>query len=317
MIIKDKLNAIVHLEENYPMSKLTTWQIGGPAKYFCRVASVDQLRNVLSLVREADLKFFILGGGSNVLFSDDGFDGIVLKLDFKQFDFESTMATVSADIILNTLVAKAASLGLAGLTGLTSIPGTVGGAIVGNAGAYGDEIGKLVKKVVYLDQDQVKEMTKSQCHFLYRDSIFKKSNFILLSAELEFTKSTVDDELSQAAKYKATRLEKIPTEPSAGCVFKNVILTDEIVDRVRAKGYDLPTPFVEFKKIPTAWLIDQLDLKGLEIGGAKVSEQHANFLLNTGNAKAVDIIELLSLIKQKVRTEFNIQLVEEIRYIDK
>ena len=314
--IKDKLEQIIKIQENYPLAKLTTWQIGGPAKYFCQINTIAELQGVLILIKQEQLPFFIIGGGSNLLFSDQGYDGLIIQLALKQITFADRAASVSADIVLNRLVTQAAKRGLKGLSGLISIPGTVGGAIVGNAGAYGNEMKQVVKTVTCLDHDTIKKLNQEQCNFNYRDSIFKSNQFIVLSAELEFATSTKEVEEQEIARYRAERLKKIPLEPSAGCVFKNVITDEQLIDRIRTKGYDLPTQFIEYQKIPAAWLIDQLNMKGQKFGGAQVSEQHANFIINTGQATAADTLGLISLIKQKIRTEFNIQLQEEIRYID-
>ncbi|MFH1668112.1 MAG: UDP-N-acetylmuramate dehydrogenase [Candidatus Komeilibacteria bacterium] len=314
--IKNKLEKIVKVQEDYPLTKLTTWQIGGLAKYFCQIKTIDALQAILRIVQEEKIPHLLIGGGSNLLFDDSGYDGLIIQLAFKQFKFEGQKAIVSADIVLNNLVTETAKRGLRGLSGLISIPGTVGGAIVGNAGAYGNEIGRVVKAVTCLDQGMIKRINHEQCRFNYRDSIFKSNHSIVLSAEFEFTDSTKEVEEQEIAKYRAERLKKIPLEPSAGCVFKNVITDKQMIDRIRTKGYDLPTQFIEYQKIPAAWLIDQINMKGQKFGGAQVSEQHANFIINTGQATAADTIGLISLIKQKIRTEFNIQLQEEIRYIN-
>jgi UDP-N-acetylmuramate dehydrogenase len=311
-----KLAKVIDIAEDYQLSKLTTFCVGGSAKYFCEVTSVKQLQAVLSICKDSDLPIFVIGGGSNLLISDKGFDGLVLKLNLNVLSVNDNIIEVSADRLLNKLIDKTIEYGLSGIEGLAGIPGTVGGALVGNAGAYGDEIANVVDHVDALDEKyNLIQLKKEELNFKYRHSIFKERTLILLQARLQFQKHDQKEVADKVVKYRQDRTAKHPPFPSAGCTFKNIDLTDEIESKLKQLDFDLPEKFVEFKKVPVAWLLDQLGLKGKQIGGAQVSEKHGNFIINKDNASADDIVMLISYIKQQVRDQVGVQLQEEVRYV--
>lgn len=302
--------------QNEPLSRHTTFKIGGQAKFF---AIVDDEQKLIELLRGAaseNLQVFYIGEGSNLLVADNGFDGLVVKLNFNQVEFNGDKVTVSADYLLKRLVPLCASHNLTGLEFSAGIPGSVGGAVVGNAGAYGGEMSQIVESAEVLDDIFNKRYLKNaDFNFSYRNSLLKSKDWLLLRTVLKLKIGSREESLTIINKHVSDRWQKHPHEPSAGSTFKNVQLTDEIQQKLIAKDLTIPDKFLEYKKIPAAWIIEQASLKGKTIGGAKVSEQHANHLINYQQATADDLVQLISLIKTKVRDEFGVQLEEEIRYL--
>lgn len=315
-MIKKLKNIIPVVKENVSLKNYTSFKIGGPAKYLAIVNNEDTLIKLLKFAKEGSIKYLIIGKGSNLLVSDKGFDGLVIILKFDKLNFDGTKIEVSPDILLGKVIGSSVSQNLAGLEFATGIPGTVGGAVVGNAGAYGGEMADVIEKVEVLDENlDKKTLTKDELNFSYRNSIIKNSNTIVLNIFLELKKGNKQESLELMKKYAQDRFDKHPPDPSAGSTFKNVELTDEVIKTLESKKYDIPKQFYEYKKIPAAWLIDQIGLKGKQIGGAQISNKHANHLVNTGEAKADDVVQLISMVKTKIRDELGIQLEEEVRYI--
>jgi len=305
--------------ENEPLANHCTFKIGGPARYFFIAKNSGEIMKVAEVANELGLKMFVLSGGSNVLFSDDGFDGLVVKIKNTKYKIQETKIEVDAGVKLAEIVNAAAENGLSGLEWAAGIPGTVGGAVRGNAGAYGKSTGDSVEEVEVLIVEnkkwQVKKYKKEECEFGYRESIFKKEGGIVLKIILKLApgdKEKIKEEMERVLK---ARDSKIPQDPSAGSFFKNIEVTDEIVEIIKEHAHeDVPEDFIKKGKIPAAWLIERADLKGKQIGEAKISEKHANFIVNAGGATAADVIALASLVKMKVRDEVGIQLQEEVEY---
>ncbi len=315
MDMKEQLMKKIGLEvlENELLANYTTFKIGGPAKFFVRVNNKADLFKTLKAVKEFDLPFFTLGGGSNVLVADKGFDGLVIKLHDGQAEFSGQTVKIFAGHSWAGLIRECVKKGLGGLEFGANIPGTVGGAVYGNAGAYGKGAGDYIQsvEVICLDDNEInlKILTKDDCAFNYRDSIFKKHKDWIISEivfKLERDEKAIE-KLKQIENEWQSRCDKQPLNlPSAGCSFKNVIYTGELD---RFKEWEIKG------KLPAAKFIEDADLKGMKIGGALVSDKHANFIVNTGNAKADDIVQLISVIKTRVRNEFGVQLEEEIQYV--
>ena len=294
------------LLENEPMNKHTSFKVGGPARYFVKAESLDDLKKALDLAREKGLPFFILGNGTNLLVSDKGFDGVIITLagDFSSIDDLGNGAfKVGAAIPLGRFARSVLKQGFAGIHKLAGIPGTLGGAIYMNAGAYGQEIGTSCTQVTVLDSDgNIREFTASECGFGYRQSIFQKNNAIILSATFllptaaSLGKTTADLE-AELAECMAKRKASQPLNmPNAGSTFK----------RLSAGAADTPA------QIAPGYYIEQAGLKGYRIGGAEVSTVHANFIVNAGGATASDIKQLSEFVQQKVTEKFGIELHREI-----
>ena len=294
------------LLENEPMKRHTSFKVGGAARYFAKAESLGDLKKALNLAREKRLSFFILGNGTNLLVSDNGFDGVIVTLarDFSSIeDLGNGTFKVGAAVPLGRFARSVLKQGFAGIHKLAGIPGTLGGAIYMNAGAYGQEIGNCCSAVTVLDCDgNIREYAASECEFGYRQSIFQKSDAIIISATFQLptaaslgkTSADLEAELAECmAKRKATQPLNMP---NAGSTFK----------RLSVGAADTPT------QIAPGYYIEQAGLKGYRIGGAEVSTVHANFIVNAGGATASDIKALSEFVQRKVTEKFGIQLKREI-----
>jgi UDP-N-acetylmuramate dehydrogenase len=307
---------MLKIREKVLLKDYTTFKIGGPARYFFVAKNKEDWKNAILWAKKKRLPFFILGGGSNVLFSDKGFNGLVIKMQNTQYKIRNTKIVAEAGVPLQKLVLEAAKKGLSGLENLAGIPGTLGGAIWGNAGAFGREIGDLVEEVKILQiangKLQIVNFKKEDCKFGYRESIFKrKENWIILEAILRLKKGKKKEIEEKIKEILRLRKEKQPLEfPSAGSVFKNVPI-EKVSKRIREKFREK----IKDGFLPAGVLIEAAGLKGFQIGGAKISEKHANFIVNVGKAKASDVKELIEKIKKEVKKKFKIQLEEEIKLV--
>lgn len=312
------MNIETKIKENVELAPYTTFKIGGKARYFIVVQNQSELSAVIEWAEEKSIQYKILAGGSNVLISDNGYDGIIIKLDNNNYSIHGERIECGAAVLLSKAVSLATSSSLSGLEWAIGIPGTVGGAIRGNAGAFRSEIAEAIETVEVYDKTKKRFYLYSQkdCEFEYRNSIFKKNNSLIIwQVALRLRKGNSENigELINLNLNK--RNSNQPKLPSAGCVFKNVF-TDEnpgikehIVKLAEEEG------MLFQNKIPAGWIIDKLDLRGQKVGGAKVSLEHANFIINTDKAKAEDIITLISIIKEKARNNFGIQLENEIEIV--
>jgi UDP-N-acetylmuramate dehydrogenase len=302
-------------KESEPLSKHTTWRIGGPAKWFVEAATTEEVKKAVDVARALEAKWFVLGGGSNILVSDSGFDGLVIKLALREIKTNNHQITAGVGVPAVLLSRQAAEVGLSGLEWMATLPGTVGGAVRGNAGCFGGETKDHLVSVEVLRDGKIINLKKDELNFGYRDSIFKKNKDIILSAIFELVpgkavviKKTMED-------FLAKRLaSQPPVGGTAGCVFKNYQIKDSELGRLK-KEADIPAEMLEKKKISAGWLIEQMDLKGKRIGGVQVSLKHANFIENTNGATADDVVQLIALIKMNARDRFGIQLEEEIEYV--
>lgn len=308
--------SLIAIKQNVSLIPYTSFKIGGPAKYFCEAENEDDLRTALEKARELNARFFILGGGSNILISDSGFDGMVIRMrngnSSDDIKISDNIVRASAGVLLGRLVEQSWKAGLSGLEWAAGIPGTLGGAIRGNAGIPEGTIGNIVREVRVLSPDgEIKKLSQNECRFGYRDSVFKRGNGIILSAEFLLSKDDPAEIKKTMDERINFRRNKHPLEyPSAGCVFKNVWVP-QLKPRFQEKFKD----FIKDDKISAGFLISEAGLKGKKIGGAAVSEKHANFLVNAGGATAEEMIILISLIKQKIRNNFGALLEEEIQYV--
>ncbi len=298
--------------ENEPMRAHTSFKVGGPARFFVKAESKDDLKSALSLAREKGLPYFILGNGTNLLVSDKGYEGVVISLagEFSEIvDLGGGKFKVGAATPLGRFARHTLKQGYAGIHKLAGIPGTMGGAIYMNAGAYGQEVGGCCTTVTTLDSDgNIRELTTAQCGFGYRQSIFSKcagndkASEIILAAtfqlqdasSLGLTATDLEAELAECmAKRKATQPLNMP---NAGSTFK----------RLDAGAAATPA------QVAPGYYIEQAGLKGYRIGGAEVSTLHANFIVNANNATAQDIKSLSEYVQSKVAEKFGIKLHREI-----
>ncbi len=308
----------MNIQKNIPLAQYTTFKIGGPAGFFCEAKNEKEILEALKFAQEKKLPVFILGGGSNVLVSDKGFNGLVTKIQNTKYKILDTKIECGAGCVLSKIVSESVRSGLTGLEWAAGIPGTVGGAVRGNAGAraLGGEMGDTIESVRVLDVDdlQIKTYDLQMCEYDYRNSIFKQnSNLIILSAIFKLKKGDKTEGEKKIQEILAKRKEKQPMEfPSPGSFFKNPVVKDKKL--IQQFETDTGQKILD-GKIPAPWLIEEAGMKGEKIGSAMVSEKHANFIVNTGDATAENVIMLAAIIKTKVRNKFDIQLQEEVQMV--
>jgi UDP-N-acetylmuramate dehydrogenase len=311
---------MLEIKENELLKNQTTFQIGGPAKYFVVVKNTNEIKEAIAWAKEKQVDYKVIGGGSNLLVADSGFDGLVIKCFGGEIAVKDEIMEVDGGVLLMKAVDETLAAGLSGLEWATGIPGTVGGAICNNAGAYGGEMSQSVAIVTVLIDGKIKELDNSDCGFGYRESSFKRGEIkgVILSVKLQLKKVSAEEIEATREKMKinlADRLLKMPEGGSVGSTFRNIVLSEEEIKGFKEKFPELPDRFVEYRKIPAAWLIEECGLKSRKIGGAMVSEKHAGKITNVGDATAEDVIMLISIVKQKVRSKFNLQLMEEMEYL--
>ncbi|OGF70946.1 hypothetical protein A3C73_03935 [Candidatus Giovannonibacteria bacterium RIFCSPHIGHO2_02_FULL_44_11] len=334
---------MVNIKENIALAPYTVFKIGGPADYFCEVKNTEEIKEALNWTGEKKAPFFVLGAGSNLLVSDEGFRGLVIKMNLQElalrksdFPGKSDFLSVGAGVSMARAVNFAIENSLGGFEWGIGVPGSIGGSVFGNAGCYGSEMKDVVESVSVLSlahsdflaltlssgaplaqqkseraaaskaqlfQANMRVLEKlvprSQCDFSYRHSIFKKHpEWIILGATLKLAPSNPNESRAKVLEYsrKRTQSQDIGSK-CAGCIFKNF------------------TPIGASGSISAGSLIDKAGLKGHKIGGAVVSEKHANFIVNTGGATARDVKALIDVIKTEVKTKHGINLETEIRFL--
>lgn len=283
--------------KNEPLYKHTTFRVGGPAKIYVKVKNMDGLKQLIQYINVNDIDYFIIGKGSNLLFSDRQFDGIIISLNeyFSKFEVKEDTIIAQTGVSMVLLSNVACRAGLSGFEFMAGIPGNIGGGIFMNAGAYKTEIADRVIDVTFLDQaGEVKTLLKEELQFTYRNSIFQKNpTWIILQATFKLDKGNVTEIKELMTQRNKRRTETQPLDlPSAGSVFKNP----------NGKG---------------AWeYIDECGFRGYEIGGAQISPKHSNFIVNNGYASAKDILDLIKFAQDGVYQKFGIAMHTEIRLVN-
>lgn len=301
------------IEKNILLKNYTTFRIGGPAEFFIEAQNAEDLQEALQWAKDNDKDVFILGGGSNLLISDNGIKGLVIKLSLNKLEIEANKIIVGSGVSLAYLLSEALDNNLLGLEFATGIPGTVGGAIRGNAGTYGQDMSQVVKKIKYIDDSyNLAEMDTKEANFAYRHSIFKEKKYIIVEAEIELEHGSTEEVRKLIKERLAYRHDTQPHDPSAGCIFKNVRFEDVDIEDLKKRNLDIEK-FAKHKKIPAGYLIESAGLKGHTIGDAQISEKHANYIINKGNATAEQVIMMISFIKQQIRDKYGVQLMEEVQ----
>jgi len=301
----------------------TTFKIGGPAKYFVIAKTAEEIKTAIAAAEKENIQHTVIGGGSNLLVSDGGYDGLVIKISGGEIKFGADEAVVDAGYGLIRLILECAKHNLGGLEFAIGIPGTIGGAIFGNAGAENRAVGELVKSVeLLMPNGEIQTVPNEWMQFTYRESKLKnmdaKERPIIIRAT--FSLSPVDGAAAEAVlKQKMIeRLGKEPKAPSAGCFFKNIKFSDadreHIFNKLQVPA-DRREKYAERNSVPVAWLIEDLGFKGKQIGGAKVADEHANFIVNTGNATADEVMQLVSFIKMRARDHREFQLEDEVQLL--
>ncbi len=285
---------------NILLKDYTSFKIGGPAKYFFKVKTREDLIKKIQMAKELNLPFFILGGGSNLLVSDNGYEGIVIKIEDPsigcQINIPEHKITAQAGMKLGDLVKFSVEKNLTGLEWAVGIPGTVGGAVRGSIQAFKKSISETIESIEALDVSklEVKSYKTKDCKFDYKESIFKENkNLIILSCVFKLEKGDKEEIKKKIEYFLDYRKKNHPLDfPSAGSIFKNL----------------------ENKKV---WeLIKECGLEGKRIGNAQISKKHSNFIINLGNASSKDVLDLINLVKKQVKKKFGIEIEEEIFYLE-
>ena len=280
---------------NEPMDKHTTFRVGGEAKCFVRISAVRQLEKLIPYFRMVEVPYFILGNGSNLLVGDKGYEGVILQIGSKMntITVEDTHIRAQAGALLSKVAKAAQENGLTGLEFASGIPGTLGGGIVMNAGAYDGEMKQVVERVTVMNgQGEILELDKETMEFGYRTSIIKNRPFIVLESILKLQHGNKDEIMAKMEEFSVKRKEKQPLEfASAGSTFK------------RPEGYF------------AGKLIMDAGLRGYSIGGARVSEKHCGFIINTGRASAADVAEVIQEVQERVKDKFKVTLETEVIFL--
>lgn len=281
-----------YIKADEPMSKHTTFRVGGNADFFVEIGSPVELANMIKYLKQTERDYLVMGNGSNLLVGDKGYEGVILHLGsrFNRIETDGETVTAQAGALLSSVAKAAAQNGLTGLEFASGIPGTVGGAVVMNAGAYDGEMKQVVSKVTVMTEDgELLELDNDTMEFGYRTSIIKSRLLIVLEARLTLAKGDAAAIREKMEDFACRRKSKQPLEyPSAGSTFK------------RPEGYF------------AGKLIMDAGLRGYRIGGAQVSEKHCGFIINVGNATAADISELMDEVVERVKEQFSVTLEPEV-----
>ena len=346
MILRNHIRMSLQIREHVPLAPLTTFRIGGTARYYARVVSVDALHEACAFAKHKGVPFFILGGGSNILVPDGGFDGIVIHMDVGGYEWhqeqEGMFVRVGAGENWDTFVAKTIEKGWYDLANLSHIPGSVGASPVQNIGAYGVEVCDTIDSVEVYDTrtKESKALTNTECGFTYRDSIFKSttgSDLIIthVTFRLENTQTPILSYKDIQEHFKGTEKTPTPQEVrnaiieirkkkfpdlsktgTAGSFFKNPVITEAQYIQLKVQYKDLPSYEVDEKhvKVPLAWILDTVcNLKGYTRNGVGLFEKQPLVMVNYGNAKAQDVDVLAQYVTQKVYDATQIQIEREVR----
>lgn len=278
--------------ENEPMSRYTTFRVGGKAACFIKISNTEQLKKLIPYFKAVEIPYFILGNGSNLLVGDHGYDGVILQLKekFNRIEAEGSLLRARAGALLSQVAQCALDHSLAGFAFASGIPGTVGGGVMMNAGAYGGEMKQVVEEVTVLDENgDVLVLDNETMEFGYRTSIIKNRHFTVLEVTFRLKEGNREEIRREMDELSAKRREKQPLNfPSAGSTFK------------RPEGYF------------AGKLIMDAGLRGYSIGGAAVSEKHCGFVINKGNATAADVSEVIAEVQERVKDKFGVTLECEV-----
>lgn len=284
-----------NVKQQEPMSRHTTFRIGGPADFYLCPHSTKEVQEIVEICKEEKLPYFVLGNGSNLLVSDKGYRGVVIQLwkNFSDITVKDCCIQAKAGALLSKVAAEALEAGLTGMEFASGIPGTIGGAAFMNAGAYGGEMKDIIKSVKVLDtQGEARVLPKEELKMGYRTSIVKEKGYTVLSVELELTRGNQEEIRNTMEDLKERRTSKQPLEmPSAGSTFK------------RPEGYF------------AGKLIMDSGLRGFSVGGAQVSEKHCGFVVNKGGATAMDVLNLIREVQRRVKEQFGVDLETEVRFL--
>ncbi len=309
----EALSAGLSILENVPLARYTRFEVGGPARILADASTEAALIEALGAIDGSGEQYAIIGGGTNLVAGDQGYPGVVLRYTNATIEFAGDVVNIATGAVLQDLVDASIAHGLKGLETMTGIPGWVGGAVYGNAGAYGHSVQERVVRVRFLEHGCVREIANTECEFAYRESRFKRrKDWVVLSVTLQLESADTEELRAAASGILKIRNEKYPpTMRCAGSIFKN-LLWAELTDSVRAL---VPAAVVREGKVPSAYFLDQAGAKGLRRGGVRVADYHANLIYNEGGGKALEVGELISELKRRVHDRFGLDLEEEVQFL--
>lgn len=319
---KKELEQFGQVRANEPLAKHTTFKIGGPAEWLVTVEETTKLVDLLRFLDGAGEPYFVLGGGSNMLASDDGFKGVVIKIKTQTTEVLPDGLLVDAGCITVAVAQLSMQHKFTGFEWGVGVPGTIGGAVRGNAGAMGGEMTDSVVAVTVYRDGEVVEYSHADCQFGYRDSIFKHSSAVVLRVRLQLESANSPEGMKKALAYLQYRNKTQPQGfASTGCVFKNYELKKNECAREAMFIAQFPedhlkiAEFFQQGKIPAGWLVEKAGQKGTQIGQAMVSDRHGNFVVNAGGASATDVMALVEQVKAAVFAKTGLHIEEEIKIV--
>ena len=310
----------LEVEQNVPLAPFTTWKIGGPAKFFVAVKTIKELEKALAFAKSQKLKVFVLGGGSNILVSDSGFSGLVVKIELNDLEIDKTKVRVQAGVPMGRLAASCMQHNLAGLEWAVGIPGTVGGAVFGNSNCFGGSTGQRLQAALLLTPaGKLKQVTKDYFNFSYDYSILQETGEIVLEVIFELDQVSPKQMAERREKILETAACRFRTQPlgekCAGSVFKALSQKPELIQKLSQKRIDWEQGLRD-GFISAGFIIDKgLGLKGYRLEKMKISDKHANFFINLGGASAANAKKLIDFVKKECKNKLDIILEEEIKYV--
>lgn len=303
----------LRLERQAPLSRYTRFGLGGPAALLADAGTEQALVCALLRLQASGVRFVVIGGGSNLVVADRGYDGVVVRYTATGLSAAGSTITAEAGADLQALVDFSIDRGLAGIHTMTGIPGWVGGAVYGNAGAYGRSTHQNIQSVRFFDGASVREFSNQECGFRYRHSSFKDNKqWIILSSAWALTEGDPEELRNEANGILSIRNAKYPPSMMcAGSIFKNLLLA-ELPPSAQA---EVDAKVVREGKVPSAYFLEKVDAKGMRNGGIHVADYHANLIYNTGSGTAAQVREIIDDLKQRVRSRFGFDVEEEVQYV--
>lgn len=313
--LADALRAIPALDVlvEEPLAPHTRFAIGGPADLFLRSREPEALAAAVELIDKSETPWLALGEGSNVIVADSGFRGAVIRYLGDRIETQGARVEAECGAPLQSLVDATVEAGLVGMHTLERIPGSVGGAVYGNAGAYGHQLDEMLVEARFLEDGRQRVFTNAECEFDYRESVFKRSKRrILLSCVLEMQSADRNELRREAAEIRRVRDEKFPpTMRCAGSIFKNLFLAD-LPEEIQAT---VPERAVRGGKVASAFFLEKVGAKGMQRGGIRIADYHANLIWNEADGTAAELVSLIEELKRRVRDEFGFSVEEEVQYV--
>jgi UDP-N-acetylmuramate dehydrogenase len=296
-----------------PLARYTRFGIGGPASLFCDAPDQTSCVAALKSLKQARLPHVVIGGGTNLVVADAGFAGIVLRFSGARIQQEGNLLRAEAGAVLQDVVDRSISLGLKGMQTMTGIPGYLGGAVYGNAGAYGHSIQERVETVHATNGERLATFSNADCEFQYRESWFKsRKDWVILQADLRFEEGDAAELRKGADEIRAIRDKKYPPSMKcAGSIFKNLFFAT-LPANAQA---EVPPKLVREGKVPSAWFLEQAGVMGMRRGDIQVATYHANLIYNDGAGTAADLVEVVRECKARVEDMFGFELEEEVQYV--